>query len=211
MESKRRSEINKCYVKVKEHKACINRLKNSISVLYDNDEKSIENINKKIQNYNEKIKEIELKIKSIKNGEHDDEINKEYSLNAKSQNKQLLLNKQKRDQKNAKKLIQKKNIKNHNKLCWSDKNMQRIMDKEYKRFVRNSNSLPLKLKEKLKKMYNNTGYIYKNIHFYGLKKTKYENGCTKMFEKRGNILYTYKGYIDNFGNRQYKTFEKKLY
>ena len=87
---------------------------------------------------------------------------------------------------------------------------KRFLEKEYKKFIKNCNNIPVKLQKKLKKMPNNMAYVWNNVHHYGHLKCNRNKNDIIIYEKKYNILYTH-FYKYRDGVRVYKIQEKILY
>lgn len=87
---------------------------------------------------------------------------------------------------------------------WADIKIQNKMNREWNWICRMDNYMPSYMRENLRKMPNNKGYIWKGIHYYGNLPCEHPKDVNTLFEKNNQILY-----IHEYGRGFYRFYEKK--
>ena len=194
MEQIRLSEKNLIKIDIKDKQVSISRNKETIKRLSNIQEhqsfykKQIEKLNEKIKEDEQKILEYEEKLVQITNGSLDDELmNKRISNNDKMKKRDDISNK-KVIEKNEKKDEDKKILDNEYKIFRkNDGTSEYSLNKETNKFFDNINKIPDYMKQNLRDMPMNKGYIWKNILFFG--ELPKESNTLILFEKcKNNIL-----------------------
>lgn len=149
-----------------------------------------------IETYQEKIGELEEKLELLGNGQLDDEILSEIKQNTTKvdkKNKESAIKKEKID-KNEQKDKKKSQtyFDNERDIKYQARRLEFGMIREYERFW--SIDLPDYMKQKLKGMPNNHGYIWKGIWFFGEKNA--EKGPCIMHDKQRDASYIHEIYSD---------------
>lgn len=157
--------------KIKEIKVYIKRNSDTISRLSkqkmsDFEKKQIEKLTAKNIEYEKEIKDCEIKLQEINNGSYDIEIKKEMDHEASNITKKNIKIQDKLNSKKEKDESDKKYIKmsymNNDNFC-----SEKMMEREYNKFLRDFNSIPEYMKRNLAEMPGNKGYIWKGISCYG--------------------------------------------
>jgi len=86
---------------------------------------------------------------------------------------------------------------------WSDIKTENALHREFNWIMRIKNSLPSYIKENLKKMPNNKGYLWKGIYFFGHLPGDESLRMKTVFEKHYEKLY-----IHEINHDSYKIYEK---
>jgi hypothetical protein len=210
MEQIRINEKNNIRLKMKETTNLINKNNETIKRLrniQDNVEfykKQIDKLNNKIKEDESKLIDLEKKLEDVTNGLYDLTLNDNLSKNnVIAQNKQYISDK-KNKIKNEQKIEDKKNLDLEYKTFRKHDGISSFgLQKETDRFFFNCDTIPDYIKENLKTMPNNKGYIWKGIQCFG--ELPPENDTIILFEKlRGNIMK-----IHEITRKQYLIYEKQ--
>lgn len=210
MEQIRINEKNNIRLKIKETNSQINKNTETIKRLrniQDNVEfykKQIDKLNTKIKEDESNLIELEKKLEDVTNGLYDLTLNENISKNnVIAQNKQDISDK-KNKIKNEQKREDKKNLDlEYQTFRRYDGISSYGLQKETDRFFFNCDSIPDYIKENLKTMPNNKGYIWKGIQCFG--ELPPENDTIILFEKlKGNIMK-----IHEISRKQYLIYEKQ--
>jgi hypothetical protein len=210
MEQIRINEKNNIRLKMKETTNLINKNNETIKRLrniQDNVEfykKQIDKLNNKIKEDESKLIDLEKKLEDVTNGLYDLTLNDNLSKNnVIAQNKQYISDK-KNKIKNEQKIEDKKNLDLEYKTFRKHDGISSFgLQKETERFFFNCDTIPDYIKENLKTMPNNKGYIWKGIQCFG--ELPPENDTIILFEKlRGNIMK-----IHEITRKQYLIYEKQ--
>ena len=86
---------------------------------------------------------------------------------------------------------------------WADKKVENAMKREWNWLCRMDGFVPQYMRDNLRKMPNNKGYIWKGIFYYGLLPPENPMDITTMFEKHNQALY-----IHEWTPKYYRIFEK---
>lgn len=210
MEEIRIYEKNNIRLKIKETTNLINKNIETIKRLrniQDNAEfykKQIDKLNIKIKEDETKLIDFEKKLEDVTNGLYDLTLNENISKNnVIAQNKQDISDK-KIKLKNEQKKEDKKNLDLEYKTFRKHDGISSFgLQKETDRFFFNCDTIPDYIKENLKTMPYNKGYIWKGIQCFG--ELPPENDTIILFEKlRGNIMK-----IHEITRKQYLIYEKQ--
>jgi hypothetical protein len=86
---------------------------------------------------------------------------------------------------------------------WADVKQENMMKREWNWVCRMDSYLPSYMRDNLKRMANNKGYIWKGIHYYGDRPPEHPRDITTMFEKQNHVQI-----IHEYGPTFYRIFEK---
>lgn len=86
---------------------------------------------------------------------------------------------------------------------WADVKQENMMKREWNWVCRMDSYLPNYMRDNLKRMANNKGYIWKGIHYYGIRPAEHAKDITTMFEKHNHVQI-----IHEYGPNFYRIFEK---
>jgi hypothetical protein len=86
---------------------------------------------------------------------------------------------------------------------WAEVKKENMMKREWNWLCKMDGYVPNYMKENLRKMPNNKGYIWKGIHYYGHLSPEYPYDIHTMFEKHNQVLY-----IHEYGPKYYRVYEK---
>jgi len=193
------ASLEKSLTRDKENLKYLESLNLETDVLNAKKNNILENISKK----EEKIVELKNKFEKYDLGELDSEIKEVLSQNLEKVKKSLEKNKKTltENKEQKKRDLEKLSVfEKRNKR--DDRSLKKDYDYYYKLFLKADETLPPYMRDKLKYMPNNKGYIWRDCWFFGEKKPDDEN-VTVMFEKkRGGILHIHE--IDNYGTRIYE-------
>lgn len=204
-------KINSLSKIIKRNIETIDRLKNiNENVIFN--KKQVDNLLNKNIEYEKELKDLEEQIKDINNGNYDDKFISEMEKTNSSIKKKL-------DDKNTKNIIIKKEQKDKEqtnlKKSYNFGNgyvkgevNEREMDRALHKYCKDEDSIPDYIKNNLKEMPSNKGYIWKGIHCYGeLPEEKGEPQI--MFEKLRNGILRILEVHDKGDYRVYKRYEKQ--
>lgn len=194
MDQIRLSEKNLIKIDIKDKQVSISRNKETIKRLSNIQEhqnfyrKQIDKLNEKIKEDEQKIIEYEEKLIQISNGLLDDELMDRRIVNNDKMKKRDDISSKKVIEKNEKKDEDKKILDNEYKnFRKNDGTSEYSLNKETNKFFDNNNKIPDYMKQNLKDMPSNKGYIWKNILCFG--ELPKESDNLILFEKcRNNIL-----------------------
>lgn len=214
MDKHRLSYKNQLYIEKKNIENSIKRLNETIHNIrlqnFSNDfiTNKVEQTKLNIKSSQENLDKIIQKIKDVDKGLYDQYLkdriyNDKKEIDKKSEDKQ----KQKDLRKKEKEILKLKtntywdNIKKSN---FENNRLKRNYSYNYKEYIKAVNTIPEYMKNNLKTMTNNKGYIWRGCHFYG--SLPYEKGKPDVIfeKKKGNILRIY----EIFPNEK-KIYEKK--
>jgi hypothetical protein len=194
MDQIRLSEKNLIKIDIKDKQVSISRNKETIKRLSNIQEhqsfyrKQIDKLNEKIKEDEKTIIEYEEKLIQISNGLLDGELMDRRIINNDKMKKRDDISSKKVIEKNEKKDEDKKILDNEYKTFRkNDGTSEYSLNKETNKFFDNNNKIPDYMKQNLKDMPSNKGYIWKNILCFG--ELPKESDNLILFEKcRNNIL-----------------------
>jgi hypothetical protein len=167
-------------------------------------DKKIEEYNRNIDKRNKEIQLLKQKDIDVRSGKYDEEMNKEASKNkvvASTRNNDITKRK-KQAVVNKKEKLDKIYKKQKNEIDENRYN-NREYNYGYDQYLKAVDTLPDYMRENLKEMSNNKGYIWRSCWFLGGKERE-RNAPVILFEKiKGNITRIHE--IDSY---QHKIFEK---
>jgi len=198
-----RNDIKTLEIQVKRNNEAIKRL-NNLEDSTDFYKLKIVKLKEQIKLDEDKIISLNQKIEDINSGKYDSEFTKTREDNNIDMKNKINLSKKKSSDEHEKKQEDKKNLDIDYKSFRKYEGINdKTIEKETEKFLKNSDSIPDYMKNNLKEMSNNKGYIWKGITFFGF--LPRERDKTILFEKnRGNILKIYE--IDEY---DCKIFEKE--
>lgn len=207
MEKRRRFWKQQTKIKIAEAENILNRsmdtIKNIKQSTYNKEyiEKKIEDLNNLIQEKKVLLEQLQNDYENVDMGIFDDIINAEY--------KEQEINKNKTDKKQKFRGIKDTNNVSFIKQDYiqSDESKEKMYDNSYKYYNSVVNSIPDYIKNNLKDMPNNKGYIFRGMWIYGeLPDIKGEP--IVLFEKNREKMVIHEFSYNNKGFRWYKKFEK---
>ena len=197
MDIKRRIEKNKILNKIKDINTSINR-NNEKNKFVKTSQYGIDFVKIQTTEIKEKLVKLEVeltncndRLQDLNDGKLDDELNEEYKKHQDENIIHQLSISNTKIKKNTESLINKKISNDYMSNIISDSKKSRQTEKDinyaYKYFYRVIDELPEYMKNNLKKMANNKGYIWRGIVFYG--ELPCDNDNNVLFEKvKGNLL-----------------------
>lgn len=203
-------KINSLKLLIKRNDETVERLK-TINENIEFNKKQIEKIYEKNNEYTKNLIELEKNLIDVINGACDDTIISEMNLT----NSKIIKNYTEKSIKN--KIIKKEqkekqdtNLKksyNINNSYVKGEVSERDIDRAFQKYAKDEASIPDYIKNNLKEMPCNKGYIWKGIYCYG--QLRKEIGEPQiMFEKQNGILKILEVY-DKGDHRIYKRYEKQ--
>lgn len=167
-------------------------------------EKKTEEYNRNIEKRNKEIQDLKKEDLDVRNGKYDEDMNKEALKNkvAASTRNNDISKRKKQAVINKKDKLDKIYKKQRNEIDGM-KQDNREYNYGYEQYMKAVNTLPDYMRENLKQMSNNKGYIWRSCWFLG-EKPREKNALVTLFEKiKGNITRIHE--IDKY---QHKIFEK---
>ena len=160
-------------------------------------------MNDTISENEKRLEVLQQKQVDISSGKFDIEIRTENNniLN-KIQKKEELTNKKKKEKQEEKKNdseLLKKHYEKTNRYEFSESFWQ----KEEKKYYKNCDSIPQWIKDKLKDMPSNKGYIWRDLWFFGDKQVPFTKSCTMFENLKGSITI-----IHEIDSEYHKIYEK---
>lgn len=162
--------------------------KEYISIQLKKNEEEMEKIN-------ERLVEINERLEKVASGELDGELEQTIKNNMKIIRKKIDIAEKKKsiedseDKKNKEKA--EKYFKRQKEIDCQKRASEYEMNRSYDWFVKTSNELPNYMKENLKSMPNNKGYIWKGINFYGALPKEKNQPCVLFEKKKDNVMMIY--------------------
>ena len=217
MEALRIFQKNKISAEILNLKKNIERCENSIEELrkttvIKDKEYLMSNISKNkesIESYQEKIDELEEKLTLLESGHLDEQILSEIKQNTnkvEKKNKESAIKKEKIDKTQQKEKQKSQHyFDNERETKYQARRLEFSMAREYERFC--TIDVPDYMRQKLKGMPNNHGYIWKGILFYGEKDP--DNGPVILHDRQRDASYVHEIYTDEhviyrkIGNNDY--------
>lgn len=215
------NEKNKVYTEIKSVEKSIDRISTTISRLQESDEyntifnmKQIENLVIKKNDFETQIIELNEKIVNITLGKFDLSFNEKNDENNTKMHKKQLETEKKNKEKEEKKVKDKVQIKKSYDL-FKDKNMEYAVAREEQKYYKNLKTVPDFMREKLKNMPSNKGYIWRDIWCMGAQKS--QSNVITMFEKQKQgklriieIDDKYRSVYEKIGNNSPKVLIERL-
>jgi hypothetical protein len=183
----------------------------------------IERYTNELKQFQDKLSVLQVRLDKIEEGQYEDELREEMERNKKIiQDKSTATRKRKQDEKNKKitDLRKNQNTTTQPQTTGStggsnrysgrsrysghyERNIEREMDQGERYYLKDCASVPDYLRDKLKNMPNNIGYIWKDIWCFGkLSPTHNKNEIT-LYEKRNSQFL-----VHQYGPHYYSLFEK---
>jgi hypothetical protein len=203
-------KINSLKLLIKRNEETIERLK-TINENIEFNKKQIEKINEKNNEYSKNLIELEKNLVDINNGIYDDKFISEMKItnsniikkHTEKSNKNNIIKKEQKEKQDS-------NLKksyNINNTYVKGEISERDIDKAFQKYAKDEANIPDYIKNNLKEMPSNKGYIWKGIHCYG-KLPKEVGEPQIMFEKYNGTLKILEIY-DKGDYRVYKRYEKQ--
>jgi hypothetical protein len=192
MEKFRLAEKNKVLSEIKLVESIIKRNRESVDRLKGQEDSvftrtQISKLSTGISEYESKLEALQQRQIDISAGKLDDEIKIENeNLLNKIQRKEEVTNKKKKDKQDEKKNdseLLKKHYEKTNRYEFSES----FWEKEERRYYKNCDSLPQWIRDKLKDMPSNKGYIWRDLWFFGEKYVPFTKNCTMFENLKGGI------------------------
>jgi len=156
-----------------------------------------------IEEKEEQLAELQQRQIDITSGKFDDEIqtNNTTALNNIQRKEEITIRKKKdkEDEKKNDSDLLKKHYGKTNRYEFSES----FWEKEEKKYYKNCDSLPQWIKDKLKDLPSNKGYIWRDLWFFGEKPVAFSKSCTMFENLKGGITI-----IHEIDSDYHKVFEK---
>lgn len=192
MEKIRLSEKNKILSEIKSLESHIKRSNETLERLKSQDasiytQTQMTKLNALISESQNKLEMLTQKQNDIASGKFDEEIkNSNNNVLSKIQKKEEITNRKKKDKEDEKKNdseLLKKHYEKSNRYEFSES----FWEKEERKYYRNCDSLPQWIRDKLKDMPSNKGYIWRDLWFFGEKYVPFTKNCTMFENLKGSI------------------------
>ena len=221
MEKFRLAEKNKILSEIKLIESLIKRSRESVDRLKGQEDSvftrtQISKLSTGITEHESRLVELQQKQIDISSGKLDDEIKSQNeNLLNKIQKKEEVTNKKKKDkqdEKNNDSELLKKHYEKTNRYEFSES----FWEKEERRYYKNCDSLPQWIRDKLKDMPSNKGYIWRDLWFFGEKYVPFTKNCTMFENLKGGITIIheidadYHKIYEKVGRSNNKTLTEKI-
>lgn len=221
MEKFRLAEKNKILSEIKLIESLIKRSRESVDRLKGQEDSvftrtQISKLSTGITEHESKLVELQQKQIDISSGKLDNEIKSQNeNLLNKIQKKEEVTNKKKKDkqdEKNNDSELLKKHYEKTNRYEFSES----FWEKEERRYYKNCDSLPQWIRDKLKDMPSNKGYIWRDLWFFGEKYVPFTKNCTMFENLKGGITIIheidadYHKIYEKVGRSNNKTLTEKI-
>ena len=221
MEKFRLAEKNKILSEIKLIESLIKRSRESVDRLKGQEDSvftrtQISKLSTGITEHESRLVELQQKQIDISSGKLDDEIKSQNeNLLNKIQKKEEVTNKKKKDkqdEKNNDSELLKKHYEKTNRYEFSES----FWEKEERRYYKNCDSLPQWIRDKLKDMPSNKGYIWRDLWFFGEKYVPFTKNCTMFENLKGGITIIheidadYHKIYEKVGRSNTKTLTEKI-
>lgn len=162
----------------------------------------IERNESEIKEFEKKIESAYIKIDKIDNGIYEESLKKEFEENERIIKNKALATKKKKEDAKVFDTHPQPNKKNFRPVY--EKNFERDFDQAERHFYKDVSTFPDGLKEKLKNMPNNKGYVWRNIWFFGEKPMANIHEYT-LYEKQN---HKYLVHVYDLRSRTYSLYDK---
>lgn len=179
------SEIKSVESVIKRSTETLERFKVQDATVFNRNQ--IQKLKATIEEKETQLAELQQRQIDIVSGKFDDEIqtNNTTALN-KIQKKEEITIRKKKDKEDEKKNdsdLLKKHYGKTNRYEFSES----FWEKEEKKYYKNCDSLPQWIKDKLKDLPSNKGYIWRDLWFFGDKQVPFTKNCTMFENLKGGI------------------------
>lgn len=221
MEKFRLAEKNKVLSEIKLIESLIKRSRESVDRLKGQEDSvftrtQISKLSTGISDHESRLAELQQKQIDISAGKLDEEIrNENENLLNKIQKKEEVTNRKKKDKEDEKKNdseLLKKHYEKTNRYEFSES----FWEKEERRYYKNCDSLPQWIRDKLKELPSNKGYIWRDLWFFGEKYVPFTKNCTMFENLKGGITIIheidadYHKIYEKVGRSNNKTLTEKI-
>ena len=221
MEKFRLAEKNKVLSEIKLIESLIKRNRESVDRLKCQEDSvftrtQISKLLTGITEHESKLVELQQKQIDISTGKLDEEIKSQNdNLLSKIQKKEEVTNKKKKEKQDEKKNdseLLKKHYEKTNRYEFSESFWQ----KEERKYYKNCDSLPQWIRDKLKELPSNKGYIWRDLWFFGEKYVPFTKNCTMFENLKGGITIIheidadYHKIYEKVGRSNNKTLTEKI-
>lgn len=207
MDKLRIFEKNKVNAEVKTLESLLKRSNETIERFKQQDQShftntQIDKLTQKKNEYEDEIKELQVRLVDLASGKLDDLLSSNNANDLKKiQKKEEITIRKKKDKDDEKKVDSQILKKYHEKQSNRYEFSEAFWAKEEKRYYKNCDSLPAWMRDKLKDMTSNKGYIWRDLWFFGDKQVPFTKNCT-MFESLKGLTVIHE--IDSEYHRIYE-------
>lgn len=179
------NEIKTVEVSLKRSQATLDRLKGQDASVFTKTQ--IEKLSTLIVEYKKKMEELEQKIVDVGAGKLDSELYNSNSNVIKTIQKKDEVTKRKKKDKEDEKKNDSELLKKHYEKTKRYEFSESFWEKEERRYYKNCDSLPQWIRDKLKDMPSNKGYIWRDLWFFGEKHVPFSKYCTMFESLKGGV------------------------
>jgi len=179
------NEIKSIQQSLKRNKETLDRLRGQDSSVFQKTQ--MEKVTTVIKEYTTHLEELEQRSVDVQAGKLDSELYNTNSNIIKTIQKKDEQTKRKKKDKEDEKKNDSELLKKHYEKTNRYELSENFWQKEEKRYYKNCDSLPQWIRDKLKDMPSNKGYIWRDLWFFGEKYVPFTRYCTMFESLKGGI------------------------
>lgn len=195
------NEIKTVDVSLKRSQATLDRLKGQDLSVFTKTQ--IEKLSTLVGEYKLKTEELQQRIVDVGAGKLDSELYNSNSNVIQTIQKKDEVTKRKKKEKEDEKKNDSELLKKHYEKTKRYEFSESFWEKEERRYYKNCDSLPQWIRDKLKDMPSNKGYIWRDLWFFGDKPVPFSKYCTMFESLKGGITI-----IHEIDANYHKVYEK---
>lgn len=195
------NEIKTVDVSLKRSQATLDRLKGQDLSVFTKTQ--IEKLSTLVGEYKLKTEELDQRIVDVGAGKLDSELYNSNSNVIQTIQKKDEVTKRKKKEKEDEKKNDSELLKKHYEKTKRYEFSESFWEKEERRYYKNCDSLPQWIRDKLKDMPSNKGYIWRDLWFFGDKPVPFSKYCTMFESLKGGITI-----IHEIDANYHKVYEK---
>ena len=186
---------------IKRSQESLGRFKSLENTVFNRNQ--IQKLSDAIEGNEKKVVDLQQRVLDISSGKLDSEIMNSNTMAIKTiQKKDEVTKRKKKDKEDEKKNdseLLKKHYEKSNRYEFSES----FWEREEKKYYKNCDSLPQWIRDKLKDMPSNKGYIWRDLWFFGEKYVPFSTNCTMMESLKGGVTI-----IHEIDSEYHKIYEK---
>lgn len=179
------NEVKSIQTSLKRNKETLDRLRGQESTVFQKTQ--MEKISTILSDYTNTLAELEQRSLDVMLGKLDSELYNTNSSIIKTIQKKDEQTKRKKKDKEDEKKNDSELLQNHYKKTNRYEFSESFWEKEERRYYKNCDSLPQWIRDKLKDMPSNKGYIWRDLWFFGEKQVPFSKICTMFESLKGGI------------------------
>ena len=195
------NEIKSLELSIKRNKETLERLKGQDNSTFTKTQ--IEKVTKLLGEYEQNLIDSQQRIVDVIAGKLDSELFNSHNNVLKSIQKKDEITKRKKKDKEDEKKNDSEFLKKHYEKTNRFEFSEAFWEKEERRYYKNCDSLPQWIKDKLKDMPSNKGYIWRDLWFFGDKYVPFTKNCVMFESLKGGITI-----IHEIDEDYHKVYEK---